>query len=342
MSDIALIEDSARRTIADGLTQAVIEASEQGTWAASLWDKLEAQGLVQPAAIAEGSDPGEGLEIEAAVIRAASATATPLPVAETALAGWFLARHGIEAPAGPLSLAAFTAGDKLSLSGGRVSGKLERVPWGRNAVGIVAVADGTLLLIDPRGAKITLGMNIANEPRDTVEFDSVAPAAVGKRADVEQMLCRCAAARALQMAEASARVLEMTVEYAGQRKQFGKPIGGFQAIQHQMAAAASEVASARVAAQQARLALAADEHVLFACAIAKARANDAAGAVARVSHQVHGAIGFAQEYQLHRFTRRMQSWRGEYGSSAYWNRRIGEVILKDKERSVWSIVSSGG
>ena len=76
MSDIALIEDSARRTIADGLTQAVIEASEQGTWAASLWDKLEAQGLVQPAAIAEGSDPGEGLEIEAAVIRAASATAT--------------------------------------------------------------------------------------------------------------------------------------------------------------------------------------------------------------------------------------------------------------------------
>ena len=340
MSDITMIEDSARRTIADGLTTAAIEAAEQGAWAASLWEKLEAQGLSQPAAIAEGGDPGEALEIEAAVIRSAAATATPLPVAETALAGWFLARHAIEAPSGPLSLAAFTAGDKLSLAGGKVSGKLERVPWGRNAVGIVAVAEGKLILIDPRGAKITLGLNMANEPRDTVEFSSVTPLAVGKSADPEEMLCRCAAVRALQLAEASARVLEMTVEYAGQRKQFGKPIGGFQAIQHQMAAAASEVASARVAAQQARLALAADELVTFACAIAKARANDAAGAVARMSHQVHGAIGFAQEYALHRFTRRIQSWRGEYGSSAFWNRRIGELILKDKERSVWSIISA--
>ena len=340
MSDITMIEDSARRTIADGLTPAVIEVAEQGAWAGSLWEKLETQGLSQPSAIAEGGDAGEGLEIEAAVIRAAAATATPLPVAETALAGWFLARHDIEAPPGPLSLAAFTAGDRLSLAGGKVSGRLERVPWGRNAAGIVAVAAGTLVLLDPRGAKITFGMNMANEPRDIVEFDSVTPSATGKSADADQMLCRCAAVRALQLAEASARVLEMTVEYAGQRKQFGKPIGGFQAIQHQMAAAASEVASARVAAQQARLALAANEHVLFACAIAKARANDAAGAVAKMSHQVHGAIGFAQEYALHRFTRRIQSWRGEYGASSFWNRRIGELILQDKQRSVWSVISA--
>lgn len=342
MSDIALVEESARRIIADELTPAVIEAAEHGTWASSLWDKLEEQGLLQPAAIADGSDPAEGLEIEAAVIRAAAATATPLPVAETALAGWFLARHGIEAPAGPLSLAAFTGNEKLSFAKGQVSGRLERVPWGRDAVGIVAVADGTVLLIDPKKAKITAGVNMAGEPRDVVEFDSVAPIAVGGKADVEQMLCRCAAARALQMAEASARVLELTVEYAGQRKQFGKPIGGFQAIQHQIAAAASEVASARVAAQQARIAAAANANVVFACAIAKARANEAAGAVARMSHQVHGAIGFTQEYQLHHFTRRMHSWRGEYGASAFWNRRIGDVILRDNQRSLWSIVSTGG
>jgi acyl-CoA dehydrogenase len=341
MSDIGLIEDSARRVIADDLTNAVIEASEQGTWAGALWDNLEKQGLLQPAAIAEGSDAGEVLEMEAAVVRAAAETATPLPVAETAVAGWFLARSGIEVPSGVLSLALFTNTDKLSLADGRVRGRLDRVPWARNAIGIVAVADRKLVLMDPCGSKITHGLNMAGEPRDAVEFDSATPIAVGGTANIEQMLCRCAAVRALQLAEASARVLEMTVDYAGQRKQFGKPIGGFQAIQHQLAAAASEVASARVAAQQARLALATQNNVLFACGIAKARANDAGGAVARASHQVHGAIGFTREYALHRFTRRIQAWRAEYGSSAFWNRRVGELILKSKG-SVWSIISAEG
>ncbi len=340
MSDVSLIEESARRAIEDALTPAVVEASEQGIWPAALWELLEAQGLVQPAAIATGSDPAEALEIEAAVIRAATATATPLPVAETALAGWFLAQHAIEAPSGPLSLAAFTADEKLSYKGGRVSGRLERVPWGRDAASIVAVAERTLLLLDPRNAAITRGENMAGEPRDTVEFHDAAPIAAGARADSELMLLRGAAVRSLQLAEASARVLEMTVEYAGQRKQFGRPISGFQAIQHQLAAAASEVASARVGAQQARLALASGKNVMFACAIAKARANDASSTVARVSHQVHGAIGFAREYALHRFTRRIYSWRGEYGASAFWNRRIGELILNDTGKSVWAIISA--
>ena len=341
MSDIALIEESARRVIADGLTPAVVEASEHGTWAGALWSRLEEQGLLQPAAVAEGSDAREVLEMEAAVVRATAETATPLPVAETALAGWFLTRSGIEVPAGALSLASFNGAENLSPASGRISGRLDRVPWARNASGIVAVAEGKLVLMDPRGSKIIHGLNMAGEPRDTVVFDSASPIAVGGAADIEQMLCRCAAVRALQIAEAAARVLEMTVEYAGQRKQFGKPIGGFQAIQHQLAAAAGEVASARVAAQQARLALASGNNLMFACGIAKARANDAGGAVARASHQVHGAIGFTQEYALHRFTRRIQAWRAEYGSSAYWNRRVGEVILKS-HASVWSIISAAG
>lgn len=336
-----MIEDTARRTIADALTAEVIEAAEHGTWASALWERLEAQGLLQPSAIADGGDAAEGLEIEAAVLRATAATAIPLPIAETALGGWFLARQGIEAPSGPLSVASFANGETLAYEAGRVSGRLDRVPWGRDAVGVVAVASGTLLLLDPRSARITPGINMAAEPRDTIDFAEARPTAVGGAVEQEQMLCRCAAVRALQLAEAAARALEISVEYAGQRKQFGKPIGGFQAIQHQLAAAAGEVASARVAAQQAYLALAAEKHVLFSCAIAKARANDAAGAVARIAHQVHGAIGFTQEYQLHRFTRRIQSWRGEFGASAFWNRRLGELVLGEPSRSLWSIVASG-
>ncbi|HZP45900.1 MAG TPA: acyl-CoA dehydrogenase family protein [Candidatus Binataceae bacterium] len=338
MSEITLIEETARRTIADGLTPAVIEAAEHGAWAGELWDQLAAQGLLQPAAIAQ--DAAEALEIEAAVIRAITAAATPLPVVETILAGAFLVQHRLEVPAAPLSLAAFDDSDRLSLTNGRVSGRLARVPWGRDVAAVVAVAGDCLLLLETRSANPSRGLNMANEPRDTLEFKEATPLARATGVDSDALLARCAAARALQLAEAAARVLELTVEYAANRKQFGRPIGNFQAIQHQIAAAASEVASARVAAQQARLALAAGKNALMACAIAKARANDAAAAVARMGHQVHGAIGFTQEYQLHRYTRRIQSWRHEFGASAYWNRRIGELILRDGERSVWSILTA--
>ena len=341
MSDIALIEDTVRRIITDGLTPAVIEAAEHGIWASAIWERLEAQGLLQPAAIAASSDASEGLEIEAAVLRATAATALPLPVAETALGGWLLTQQGIEVPAGVLSLASFSRNETLSYGGGRVSGRLERVPWGRHATGVVAIADGRLALLDPRSSSVISGMNMANEPRDILTFNMATPLAIGGAAVHEQILARAAAVRALQLAEAAARVLEISVEYAGQRKQFGTPIGGFQAIQHQLAAAAGEVASARVAAQQAYLALAAGRNEVFACAIAKARANEAAANVARIGHQVHGAIGFTQEYQLHRFTRRIQSWRGEFGASAFWNRRIGELVLAEPQRSLWPIVTSG-
>jgi acyl-CoA dehydrogenase len=340
MSDIALIEDTTRRLIEDGLTPSVIEAAEQGTWARDLWERLETQGLLWPSTIGDGADPAESLEAEAAVLRAAAATAVPLPVAETVVAGWFLSQHQIEIPTGVLSVASFTDNEKLTLENGRASGRLERVPWGRNAIGIVAIAGDKLVLIDPSQGRLAQAVNMANEPRDTIVFGAASPLAVGGAAEAEKMLSRCAAVRAVQLSEAAARVLEISVEYAGQRKQFGRPIGGFQAIQHQLAAAAGEVASARTAARQAYLALASGKSELFACAIAKARANDAAATVARIGHQVHGAIGFTQEYQLHRFTRRIQSWRGEFGASAHWQRRIGEIVLDDKSQSLWTIITS--
>jgi acyl-CoA dehydrogenase len=341
MSDFALIEETTRRLITDALTQDIIDAAERGAWPGVIWERLEAQGLLQPSAIAGASGSDDVLEIEVAVLKAVAATALPLPVAETALAGWFLFRHGIQAPSGPLTVASFAAGEQLSYKDGRVSGQLERVPWGRKAVGVVAIAGDALLLLDPRSAEPTPGTNMAGEPRDTLRFNGIEPLAVGSTADRELMLCRCAAVRAVQLAAAAARVLEIAVEYATQRQQFGRPISAFQAIQHQLAAAASEVASARVASEQAYLAIHSRTGEVFSCAIAKARASDAAGAVARVAHQIHGAIGYTREYQLHRFTRRIQSWRNEFGSSAFWAQRLGEIVLSQKSRSLWSIVTSG-
>src|SRR5262245_19857719 len=116
---------------------------------------------------------------------------------------------------------------------------------------------------------------------------------------------------------AARRVLDATVRYAGERQQFGRPIAAFQAVQHQVACAAGEVAGAGGAADAAVAACAhglSTEVARLASLVAKARAGLAAGPVAAVAHQVHGAIGCTREHDLRLGTTRLWSWREEWTS----------------------------
>src|SRR3546814_20023839 len=74
----------------------------------------------------------------------------------------------------------------------------------------------------------------------------------------------------------------------------------------------------------------------FAIGAAKLRANIAAGIGTDIAHQVHGAIGFTQEFALQRFTRRLWSWRSEYGEDAHWARRIGATVAARGSAAFWS------
>jgi acyl-CoA dehydrogenase len=76
----------------------------------------------------------------------------------------------------------------------------------------------------------------------------------------------------------------------------------------------------------------------FAVAVAKARAGEAAGKVAEVVHQVHGAMGFTQEHPLHFATRRLWSWRDEFGNEAYWQERIGRLVCARGGDALWPLL----
>jgi acyl-CoA dehydrogenase len=130
--------------------------------------------------------------------------------------------------------------------------------------------------------------------------------------------------RSVQLVGAMERVVELTATYAEERRQFGVPLVRFQAVQQQLAAVAGEVASAATAVEHA-VEFPGEVEV----AAAKVRAGEAAAASAAIAHQVHGAIGMTDEHELGLYTRRLWSWRDDFGGESEWARRLGSAVLRD-------------
>jgi acyl-CoA dehydrogenase len=340
----SLLADTVTRLFGDLVTKELIESAEKGVWPDKLWRALEEGGLTLPLVPEEGGGAG-GVWLDAhVVIRASGRHAAPVPLAETIVAGWLLSRAGIEVPLGALTLAPVRSGERLALSragsGWTVSGSVTRVPWGRVATHVVTVAEAEgatmVALVPTKGATITEDRNLALEPRDTLVF-AVAPVAkVASAAGVSADAIRQygAMARSAQMAGALECILDQSVRYATERKQFGKPLASFQAIQQNLAVLAGHVAASGIAAEQAFRAADRDD-ARFEIAAAKIRVGEAVGVGTSIAHQTHGAIGFTYEHSLHFATRRLWSWRAEFGSESAWAIELGRRVAARGADALW-------
>jgi acyl-CoA dehydrogenase len=329
------LTDSAERLFAAQSGKDVIRSAERGIWPQALWDEVEHAGftaaLLPETAGGFGASPMEAMGL----VRTAAAHAAPIPLAETMLAGWLLAQAGLAVPPGPLTVAPVRRTDNLALAGGRVSGTARRVPWGRDARAAVVVVNGQVACVPAAGFTVTQGTNVAGESRDSLVFD----AAVEAVACPVALRVAGAAMRTVQIAGALAQVLDLCVAYVQMRVQFGRPIGKFQAIQQSMAILAGQCAAAGAAADMAAEALGGTLDPLVVGA-AKARAGEAASIAAGIAHQVHGAIGFTQEYALHPLTRRLWSWRDEFGNEAEWNALVGNAALRAGADGLWPAITA--
>jgi len=152
--------------------------------------------------------------------------------------------------------------------------------------------------------------------------------------------------RVAQAAGALDAALAMSIEHVNTRQQFGKPLGKFQAVQQVLAIFATEAAAVNVAGAAAAAALdraGGDFDVaLFEVASAKLRMNKAIGAAASIAHQVHGAIGFTREYDLHRLTGPLLDWRSDHGNDAYWAAILGDVATRLGGAGLWAEVTRRG
>jgi acyl-CoA dehydrogenase len=138
------------------------------------------------------------------------------------------------------------------------------------------------------------------------------------------------------LAAALEKELAWTEHYAGERQQFGRPLGKFQAIQMELAEMAGEVTAVTALTDAAvQVVEGRSGDVVLAAAAAKVRAGAAVEVVARLAHQVHGAIGFTQEHRLHHLTRRLWSWRDEAGSELYWSRVLATGLLVTGPDGLW-------
>lgn len=151
-------------------------------------------------------------------------------------------------------------------------------------------------------------------------------------ADVDLAFDRAALGAAAQLLGLADRMISMTVEYAKEREQFGRPIGSFQAVQHHLADALLRLEFARPAVYRAAHAVAHHEpdrplHV----SMAKAMAGDAAETAARAALQVHGAIGYSWEHDLHLFMKRAWSLAVAWGDGPFHRRRVGDWVLNKGE-----------
>ena len=340
-----MLRETATRVFADHFAPRDLAAAEAGTWPAGGWEAVENAGLTRALVPEEaggyGVDPAEALSI----LRAAGGAAVPLPLAETMMASWLLAQAGLEIPDGTLSIAPVLPGDRLTATRDgdmwRISGTARRVPWGRSVGAIAVLAegpDGMMVACVPAGSwTIATSANLAREPRDTLIFDAVVPRdAVGATmVDAAQLHRLGAAARCQQISGAMDHILAITVQYALDRKQFGKPIGKFQAVQQNLAIMASQTAAASAAADLAAEAVGQGLGVI-AIGAAKVRCGEAAGTVASLSHAIHGAIGFTYEHSLHYFTKRLWSWRDEFGGEAEWALTLGRMVSARGPDHFWS------
>ena len=200
-----------------------------------------------------------------------------------------------------------------------------------------------------KGVEETLLQTIASDRQSEVIFNNVEVSSadlLGEKntgwSTIEKVLQWGAIGKCAEMTGGGQEVLDMTVEYAKQRTQFGRPIGSFQAVQHNLAMLAGEAAAASSAADAAVRAI--EQHGLddprtrIAVASAKVRSGEAAGAGAAIAHQVHGAMGYTHEYSLQHYTRRLWSWRDDFGSESVWAVQLGNQVSAAGYQSLWPVL----
>src|SRR3989441_9549401 len=348
-----ILADTCSRLFTAQVTPQLQESAEKGTWPEALWRQVEENGLTLPQVPASRGGAGGSWSDAHVILTTAGGHAVPLPIAETMMGGWLLAHSGLDVPMGPITLAPPSFHTRLTLirngKGWQLEGSAPRVPWGRQAEHVVVAAEAEgrpmIALVARAAAGVEEDVNLALEPRDTLTWRG-APVVAAVPGPPASMLWQLGAlARAAQIAGGLEYLLAQSVKYVTERSQFGRTLSSFQAIQHQLALLAGHTAVAGMAAQHAFAIMDARGagnlgEAAFEVAVAKVRVGEAAGLGAGLSHPSHGAICFTHEHSPHLVTRRLWSWRAEFGGDSHSALDLGREVAARGAEALWPHLTS--
>jgi acyl-CoA dehydrogenase len=347
-----IVTESAARIFADLADPQTINRLDNGAWKAPFWQALSDAGLPLAWVPERLGGAGATLAEGFAVLGVAGRFAVAVPLAETLLAGWLLTRAGVAAPNGSMTIAPSRPSDRIIFDNdGTLSGSVIGIPFAAEAQHIAVLAHGeegvVVALVAASDCTICEGRTLAGDPSNIVRFQRVKPLRYARAPlglDYTALMLMGSVSRSVQTAGALESILSLSVSYANERVAFERPIGKFQAVQHNLARLAGETAIALAASGSAASTIGQsdsfDETEFFEGASAKIRCAEAATDGAAIAHQVFGAIGFTKEHILHRFTLRILAWRDDFGSESYWAAELGRHVAQEGADEFWPMVAS--
>lgn len=326
-----LLGDMVREIFRDHSLKAPLHAAaDGGGFDEELWATITASGFET---VLGGAEPGT-LADATSILRHAGYYAARVPLAEAMLAHWLAARCGWE-ESSAVPLVALTPLEAPALGfTGAPTCVLPDVPFGRYATAVYVPSGRQIARCTAQASSVREAVNLAGEPRDTLTLQREQLQRSDATVEFDELLSHAALFRAALMAGAMERTLDLAIDHAASRSQFGKPIAAFQAVQQALAQLAGHVAAGTAAVD-----LAAGHFTPLTAAIAKSRTSEAAGKAAEIAHQVIAAMGYTLEHPLHLVTRRLWSWRDECGNETYWNARIGAAAIEAGSEGLWQMLT---
>jgi acyl-CoA dehydrogenase len=298
-------------------TTTLVRQMEVDRRSGALWSAIEEGGFLE--LVAAEADGGAELTLPDLfpVFQTFGRYAVPLPIGQTIVARTLLRADQIK-PSGMITLATSC---QIEANGGI---RCPFVPHGAHADIVIAPRGNELMLLPTASAQRD-PTGVPRSSTATLTWKD-ARGAVHLSEPRTKLLSLAAALHAALLSGAMTTTFELTLQFCNDRIQFGRPLGKFQAVQHQLSVMAEHIAAASVAAEAAFSTRQTTPSIMSA-AIAKSRASEAAVVTASTAHALHGAIGVTEEYDLQLFTRRLHEWRMAHGSENHWNKILGEHFM---------------
>ncbi len=339
--DQVALQDGARDLLDRRASPARVRATIDGGGGLDreLWDAMAEQGWVALELPEERGGLGLTTVEVAVLLEEVGRHVAPAPYLSTVLALGALLRAGQDVlvdrlAGGEIGCAWWTAPGRarLEATGERLTGRTGPVPWAPSAAVAVVVArdgDGDALYavdLDAVGRPAREPAMDLTRELGWLDLDAVPAVRLGGADAVDALLDRGATFTAAEMLGSASRALDLAVEYAKDRVQFGRPIGSFQAVKHRCADMLVDVEGMRSTAYWAAWCIGNDADGSVAASTAKIWCSDASKRVMASALQVHGGIGFTWEHDLHFFLKRAQLDQVSFGDAASHRQRLATLL----------------